>query len=114
MFDIANAASFKDIDRWYRDVEREAQPGFACVLVANKIDIANADSPELRQRASAYAESTGILFCETSARTGQGVVEAMDKLTSAILEKIRRGVFLQLQKPEEPVFEDTTGRPCKC
>jgi small GTP-binding protein len=114
MFDITNPASFKGVDQWYTDVRNAAQPHFVCALIANKIDIANNTSPSVRQQASSYAESHKILFFETSARTGAGVAQAMNGLTAAILETIERGTFLQMQKPEEPVFENTAKAPCNC
>mmetsp|Transcript_15659 Transcript_15659/g.28092 ORF Transcript_15659/g.28092 Transcript_15659/m.28092 type:complete len:158 (+) Transcript_15659:1520-1993(+) len=81
MYDKSNRASFEQVDEWFKQVELHASspdsPACgairACVLLANKSDLASAVSTaEGEEKAAAL----GIPYFEVSAKTGEGVQNA--------------------------------------
>lgn len=85
---------------WLRDVRQHADPHLTCILVGNKTDLCSDDvGPAKRNRevtteeAALWAKEEGLLFVETSARSGENVELAFEQATRDILVKIRNGVF---------------------
>lgn len=63
---------------WVKELQRQASPDITIMIVANKSDLShNAVSPELVQ---SYADEQRLLFFETSAKTGAGVLDAFTTL----------------------------------
>lgn len=72
---------------WVKELQRQANPNIVIALVGNKLDLVQQAEEEdedaeegastVRQvpqeEAAAYAQESGLLFFETSARTGDGV-----------------------------------------
>ena len=59
---------------------RSAGPGIVIALVGNKLDLADHDRQVSFEEAEEYAKESDLLFNETSARTGDGVVETFLKI----------------------------------
>lgn len=104
---------------WLQDVREHADPHLTCILVGNKVDLcsdeepvdptgdttssaAPADAPsQPRKRkrevsteeAEIWAQEEGLLFVETSAKSGHNVEVAFERATRDILEKVRKGEF---------------------
>jgi len=85
---------------WLKDVRQHADPHLTCILVGNKTDLCSDDAgPAKRNRevtteeAELWAKQEGLLFVETSARSGENVEFAFEQATRDILVKIRNGVF---------------------
>jgi Ras-related protein Rab-2A len=85
---------------WLKDVRQHADPHLTCILVGNKTDLCSDDAgPAKRNRevttkeAELWAKEEGLLFVETSARSGEHVELAFEQATRDILVKIRNGVF---------------------
>ena len=96
-----------------KDVREHADPHLTCILVGNKSDLCTDDSgastksgssgggtnPGQRPRqvptdeAEIWAKEEGLLFVETSAKSGANVEIAFERATRDILDKIRKGVF---------------------
>ena len=91
---------FLNARTWLRDVRQHADPHLTCILVGNKTDLCSVDAgPAKRNRevpteeAELWAKEEGLLFVETSARSGENVELAFEQATRDILIKIRNGVF---------------------
>ncbi|KAJ2851615.1 Vacuolar protein sorting-associated protein 21 [Coemansia brasiliensis] len=125
VYDITRASSLDRAKSWIKELERQANPNIVVALVGNKLDLAspatdtpaeeegeegeassaneeaNNDEEEGKSRqvptevARSYAESMNLLFLETSAKTGEGVVEVFTEITKKIdlskLPSARRG-----------------------
>ena len=94
------ASGFLNTRTWLRDVRQHADPHLTCILVGNKTDLCSDDAgPAKRNRevtseeAELWAKEEGLLFVETSARSGENVELAFEQATRDILVKIRNGVF---------------------
>jgi small GTP-binding protein len=78
LFDVTNRRSFENLDRWFDEIYKHV-PDARIVLIGNKIDLASQRVISTGEGQN-YALSKGVLFAEASAKTGEGVSEAMRKL----------------------------------
>jgi Ras-related protein Rab-5C len=113
VYDITKASSLTKAQHWVAELQRQASPGIVIALVGNKLDLANpstaaadnesegegtAEEPEEGdarkvsvKTAKAYAEEEGLLFFETSAKTGERVAEVFTAIANAIPETQLKG-----------------------
>jgi len=85
VYDISDQASFNNVKLWMQEIQRYAAGGVCKMLVGNKVDL------EDRRVISTstvkdYAEGLGISFIETSAKTGQDVDKAFERLATEIVQ----------------------------
>lgn len=116
VYDLTKASSLLKAKHWVAELQRQASPGIVIALVGNKLDLTNqftglegsmgglslsapatasdddeeGDGGDARQitteEARAYAEEEGLLFYETSAKTGHNVQEVFTAIANAIPE----------------------------
>jgi Ras-related protein Rab-2A len=101
--DTPTETGFMNVRSWLADVRQHADPHLSCILVGNKVDLCEADdadtSPSRRHRqvpreeAERWAKEEGLLFVETSAKSGRNVEFAFEQAARDILGKIKRGEF---------------------
>uniref|UniRef100_A0A0W0FPB0 Putative ras-domain-containing protein n=1 Tax=Moniliophthora roreri TaxID=221103 RepID=A0A0W0FPB0_MONRR len=107
---------FMNARSWLADVREHADPHLTCILVGNKVDLcepesepgegaaasgdASAAQSTIKRRrqvsteeAELFAKEEGLLFVESSAKSGQNVEKAFEDAARDILDKIHRGVF---------------------
>lgn len=92
-------ASFEKAKLWVKELQRQASPHIVIALVGNKIDLVapaentdadtdadDAEAPAPAERevpyadAEAYAHENQLLFFETSAKTGEHVLEVFTEI----------------------------------
>jgi small GTP-binding protein len=80
VFDVTRYETFLEVDWWRRVVEETAGrvPG---VLVGNKVDMPRVVD---RGEAESYAGAHGLEYVETSALTGAGVDQLLEKIRLAV------------------------------
>jgi len=92
-YDITNRSSFEKIDAWMAEAKRHIEPFEPVFLMIG----CKGDLDETRQvsteEASSFAQSQGIHFLETSARTGRNVEEAFQLVTQEIFNKVQAGEY---------------------
>lgn len=117
VYDITKASSLTKAQHWVAELQRQASPGIVIALVGNKLDLVNPGSGSGNTEASegegdeeaeeeegegdarkvsvkkakAYAEEEGLLFFETSAKTGERVAEVFTAIANAIPETQLKG-----------------------
>ncbi|KIW06498.1 uncharacterized protein PV09_02933 [Verruconis gallopava] len=114
VYDITKASSLTKAQHWVAELQRQASPGIVIALVGNKLDLVNPsesageesategeevsaaeDNDDARKvpskTARAYAEEEGLLFFETSAKTGERVAEVFTAIANAIPETQLKG-----------------------
>jgi GTPase SAR1 family protein len=74
VYDITDADTFDRAKTWIKELQRQAAPNIVIALSGNKIDLAARRQVEPTV-AAAYAESNGLIFMETSAKTSMNVNE---------------------------------------
>ena len=120
VYDLTKPTSLIKARHWVSELQRQASPGIVIALVGNKLDLTNGDAGERvssdpdgdgeatsaggegadaegdarkvsTREGREYAEEEGLLFFETSAKTGVNVQEVFTAIASAIPETQMRG-----------------------
>ena len=92
VYDITRRESFDHIVNWIEDVHNQSPKTITIVLIGNKIDLED-------QRAVSYDEGNdfaiknGIIFTETSAKSGEGVDEIFKKSAEEIESKMKQNYY---------------------
>ena len=74
VYDITQASSLEKARTWIRELQRQADPNILITLCGNKLDL-NARRAVSQEEAQKYAEEEGLMWGETSAKTGEGVAD---------------------------------------
>ncbi|KAF8079045.1 GTP-binding protein RAB5 [Lyophyllum atratum] len=83
VYDITQTASLEKARTWIRELQRQADPSIIIALCGNKSDL-SARRQVSEEEAKKYAEEEGLMWAETSAKTGEGVSE----IFTAIAKKL--------------------------
>ncbi|KAK7498252.1 hypothetical protein BaRGS_00010512 [Batillaria attramentaria] len=93
VYDVTNRTSYEEVKRyWLGWIAEHAPPGIRLTLVGNKSDLdARSNLRQVsRKEAKRYAEANGMLFYETSAKTGKNVdVAFLDGGSFPMLKRTR-------------------------
>ncbi|MFX0134961.1 MAG: GTP-binding protein [Candidatus Hodarchaeota archaeon] len=84
VFDVTNAESFDHVPKWIDELYGNIGP-VPVLLVGNKIDLED-QRKIATDTAKKFAKEKGYLYIETSALTGENVVDAFTKLAKLIYE----------------------------
>ena len=103
VYDVTEYASFDKAKQWVKELQRQASPTIVIALVGNKVDLvstdadAGEDTEAVAERAvpqseaQHYADAEGLLFFETSAKSGTGVSEVFTDIAKHIpIEQLRQ------------------------
>ncbi|KIY46324.1 ras-domain-containing protein [Fistulina hepatica ATCC 64428] len=74
VYDITQTASLEKARTWIRELQRQADPSIIIALCGNKTDL-SIRRQVTQEEAKKYAEEEGLMWAETSAKTGEGVNE---------------------------------------
>ena len=117
VYDLTKPTSLTKAKHWVAELQRQASPGIVIALVGNKLDLASdfssgsegavseSDGEDLNTEdenngdarkvptaeARSYAQEEGLLFFETSAKTGTNVSEVFTAIANAIPESTLKG-----------------------
>ena len=72
-FDITSKNSFNSLNKWLEDIKNHVQDGVFIVLCGNKIDLNNKRQVSFED-AKKFAKDKDLIYVETSAITGEGIV----------------------------------------
>jgi len=99
VFDVTRRETFTELERWKQtfliQIGQEGNNDFPVVIVANKVDRADerqVSNDEMEQ----WASSQGVPLIETSAKSGQNVEDAFQKIAKVVIENL---------KPEEIQYD---------
>ena len=92
VYDITKRTSFNNVQNWLQDVITQSPKTVLIILIGNKIDLE--DKREvIFDEGNEFAIKHGIMFMETSAKTGEGVEEAFRKSVQEIENKIKENYY---------------------
>jgi Ras-related protein Rab-2A len=107
VYDITRPATFTSATSWLSDLRAHADPNIAIgkgpteegwiglmgVLVGNKADLSQ-DRKVTTEEAKQWARENDVTVCvESSAKSGDGVEDAFQRVAEEVFRKIRDGVF---------------------
>lgn len=90
VFDVTDARSFEDASNWMREVEKEADPSWKFLLIANKCDFTN-KYPRMNQvptcKVKEFVDNCNWLyFGESSAKKNINIQKPINNLIEEIYE----------------------------
>ena len=85
MYDITDRESFENLNSWLIEIEKNANKNVYKLLIGNKCDLEDKRKVSF-QEGKDFAESNGMKFMETSAKTASKVQEAFELLTNEIIK----------------------------
>lgn len=83
VYDISNRTSFLNTSKWIDDVRQERGTDVVIVLVGNKADLADRRQVS-KEEGEEKANENGVMFIETSAKTGQNIKPLFRQLAQAL------------------------------
>ena len=113
VYDCTEESSFNNVRNWLKQIDQHAQSNVKKVIVANKCDKPDRviDSEQGRE----LADSFGLEFYETSAKTGLNVAEVFNFIAKEILDqkvKDNGGVMPQSQNAQK-YLPGASGNPSR-
>lgn len=92
VYDITRRQTFHHLASWLTDARNLTNPHTIIMLIGNKLDLA--DQREVSfEEASRFAQENGLIYMETSAKTGENVEKSFIETASKIYQNIENGVL---------------------
>lgn len=98
VYDITQPASLEKARTWIRELQRQADPSIVIALCGNKLDLA-ARRQVTQEEAQKYAEEEGLMWGETSAKSGEGVSDIFTALGTVIFIPYFMGRLVLMSVP---------------
>ncbi|ODQ81143.1 hypothetical protein BABINDRAFT_160543 [Babjeviella inositovora NRRL Y-12698] len=115
VYDITQLASLERAKNWIKELQRQANADITIALTGNKLDL-EAEREVSTGEAQQYAIDNGLLFCEVSAKTGDGIRDVFYRIAEQlpVEEQIRSTMSrskprINLNKPST-----NTDQGCAC
>ena len=88
VYDVTRKRTFMVLDEWLEELEKAVGKTIPLVLVANKTDLP--DRVVSTEEGRAYAERHGMPYVESSAKTGEGILDVFEQLAKILIDARRR------------------------
>ncbi|MFW9932770.1 MAG: Rab family GTPase, partial [Candidatus Thorarchaeota archaeon] len=85
VFDVTRRRTFIVLEEWLDELERAIGKKIPLVLVANKTDLPDRVVEPAEGRA--FADKHDMPYLESSAKTGEGIVDIFEELAQILVEK---------------------------
>ena len=92
VYDITSRTTFENVQNWIEDIRNQSPKTVLIILVGNKIDLEDSRAISYDE-GSAFAIKNGIIFAETSAKTGEGIEEVFLKSAKEIITKMKEEYY---------------------
>ena len=90
LYDVTNKDSFKNLENWLIEIEKNSSDKVLKILLGNKCDLS--DDREIQtEEGQAFAVRNGMEFMETSAKMNTNVSEAFETLGKLMIEFNSKG-----------------------
>lgn len=85
VYDVSRPQTFEDVTSWYDDLEKGVPKGLPLMLIGNKIDLPPIVQSESGRRMAGDLRAD---FIETSAKTGENIQEAFERIARKLCEAV--------------------------
>lgn len=82
VYDVSNKNSYDNTSKWIEEVKQEKGDDVIIVLVGNKVDLSEKEVNN--DQVKEYCDNNGILFIETSAKSGFNVKQLFKRIALAL------------------------------
>jgi len=89
IFDVTRQITYDEIPDWHKNVLEHVKQDIPCILVANKIDLEEQRIIST-EKGKEIAESFGMDYIESSAKTGENVINVFKKLGKITLNSAQK------------------------
>ena len=83
VYDITQSSSLEKARTWIRELQRQADRSIVIALCGNKADLEERRQVT-QEEAKKYAEEEGLMWSETSAKSGDGVQEIFTEIAKKL------------------------------
>jgi len=90
LYDVTNKDSFKNLENWLTEIEKNSSDKVLKILLGNKCDLSD-DREISKEEGQAFAIRNGMEFMETSAKMNTNVSEAFETLGKLMIEFSSKG-----------------------
>lgn len=87
VFDLTERNSFEHVQNWFQEIKKNAGETVVKILVGNKVDLQESRAVQ-KSEGEALARSLGVLYVETSAKTGENVDSVFMNLSKQIYDTL--------------------------
>ena len=92
VYDITNMESFKHVQNWIEDIRNQSPKTVLIILIGNKIDLEDKRVVNYDE-GNDFANKNGIIFGETSAKSGDGIDDIFLKSAKEIIKKMNDNYY---------------------
>lgn len=104
VYDITSNESLESAKKWVEELKYDKPQDFLKVLVANKVDLDDKNSLNV-EAGREYAEKEGLMFFETSAKTGQNIQKMFSDIAEVLPRDIRKTIEgVKLKRTNKNIF----------
>jgi len=90
VYDITRRETFEHLTTWLEDCRKYSSIDITIILIGNKSDL-DSQRAVPTEEAAKFAETHGLVFLETSAKTAHNVEQAFTNSAKTIYEKVEKG-----------------------
>ena len=108
LYDVTNRDSFKNLENWLIEIEKNSSEKVLKILLGNKCDL-NDDREIQPDEGRAFADRNGMEFMETSAKMNTNVNEAFETLGKLMIEFNSKNNN-KTQQGENKTFKADSGK----
>ena len=92
VYDITSLATFEHVQNWIEDIKNQSPKTVLIILIGNKTDLEDKRSVSFDE-GNDFAIKNGIIFSETSAKTGDGIEEIFLKSAKEIAKNMNENYY---------------------
>ena len=89
VYDITDLESFRNLDLWLKEIEKNASKNVYKILIGNKNDMEKERKVSF-EKGMEFADLHGMKFFETSAKENKNVEEAFKEMTKDIINSFKK------------------------
>ena len=112
LYDVTNRDSFKNLESWLIEIEKNAKEKVLKILIGNKCDLTD-DREITTEEGKAFALRNGMEFMETSAKMNTNVTEAFETLGKLMIEFNSKSNTLSQKNNEGKNLKASSGMNLK-